>query len=232
MHRRHRIPGTPLKNLQWEKFCRAYVCGATAGNAAASYRAAGYSARTQGAQQSNGYRLLQIPEVAARMAELQKETLHIEEGAMQTAMERMALRKEAVLGEMAKVGFGTIADYVRQTPEGELVFDFSALERDRGAGIVEFHMTETTEDNKRKSSVRIKMGGKVLALGLLGKHLGLFVDRKENEHESLRHVSTDELRQELAVIDRKLGDAGGGAAAPAEADDRQGDLPPPGPDEA
>jgi hypothetical protein len=93
-------------------------------------------------------------------------------------------------------------------------------------------MTETGEGAARKRSVKIKMGGKVVALALLGKHLGLFVDRKEQDHESVRHVSTDELRQELADYIRKAGDVGGGAGAPASPDDREGALPPPGPDEA
>ena len=211
------MPGLPLSNPRWEKFCQCYVQGETAGNAAGSYRAAGFPSPWVG---NNATKLLAKPVVRARIAELQRDIMNMEETALKTATERLALRSEAVLGELANVGFANLFDYVRQKPEGEWVIDFSALERDKGAGLVEFHMTETAEGDRRKRNVKIKMGGKVVALGLLGKHLGLFVDRKDHDHDSVRRVSIDEIKREVADIDRKLGDAGGGAAAPADVADQ------------
>jgi phage terminase small subunit len=220
----------PLSNPRWERFCQAYVRGETAGNATASYLAAGFRIEPEWAS-SNAFKVMQIPAVRARIAQLQMDVQYIETTAVQTAAERLALQKEAVLRELSKVGFARIADYVRRTPEGEWVIDFEALERDRGAGIVEFQMTETTEGDKRKRHVKIKMGGKVVALGMLGKHLGLFVERKEQDHESLRHVSTEELARELADYARTLG-LGGGADAPSAPVEGGGADAPPEPDQA
>ena len=194
------MPGLPLNNPRWEKFCQAYVLGEAAGNAAGSYRAAGYS----GATPRNALRLLNNPAIRARIATLQRDIVAMEECAMTTVTERLARRRESVLGELANIGFARITDYVRQTRDGELVIDFVAIERDKGAGIVELRMTETVDGDKRKRDVRIRLGNKVAALAYLGKHLGLFVERiEENDDESLRHLTVDELKQRAAELQRQ-----------------------------
>jgi uncharacterized small protein (DUF1192 family) len=147
------MPGLPLNNPRWEKFCQAYVLGEAAGNAAGSYRAAGYS----GATPRNALRLLNNPAIRARIATLQRDIVAMEECAMTTVTERLARRRESVL-----------------------------------------------DGDKRKRDVRIRLGNKVAALAYLGKHLGLFVERiEENDDESLRHLTVDELKQRAAELQRQ-----------------------------
>src|SRR5262249_13236627 len=140
----------------------------------------------------------------ARIAELQREMQYIHASGLQTAIDRVALQKETVLRELASVGFVNLFDYIRQTPDGELVVDLAAAGRDKGAGLIEFQMTETGEGASRKRKVRIRLGQKVPALALLGKHLALFVDRQETGDQPLRQLTTEELKRRLADIDRKL----------------------------
>ena len=224
------MPGVPLKNPRWEKFCQLYVQGDTAGSAAASYRAAGFRAGTW--LHTNASKLLNKPAVRARIAELQRDIVHIEETAMKTAIERLALRKEAVLGELAKIGFANLLDYVRTDEHGKLVIDLAAIERDKGAALLELQMTETGEGPDRKQSVRIRVGEKLAALAHLGKHLGLFTERKDEAHEHLRQLTKDDIERRMADIDRQLADIGySGAASSGEAQDEGRALPPPPKDE-
>ena len=225
------MPGLPLNNPRWEKFCQAYVQGESAGNAAGAYRAAGYSSATP----RNALRLLNHPVIRARIATLQRDILEMEQCAMTTVTERLAMRRESVLGELASVGFARITNYVRQGPDGKLVIDFAAIERDEGAGIVELRMTESGAGDTRKCDVRIRLGNKVAALAYLGKHLGLFVERiEENDDESLRHLTADELKSRVVELERQYEERErrrpGRPETPPE--DVGGALPPPVEDKA
>ena len=57
-----------LTNPRWERFCHEYI--ARPDNATEAYKAAGYAAQGNGAE-VNACRLLQRPEVVARIRELQ-----------------------------------------------------------------------------------------------------------------------------------------------------------------
>jgi len=217
------MSGLPLTNPRWEKFCQLYLRGETAGNATASYLAAGFNSRRPNAK-AHAAILMRNPIMRARIAELRQDILHIEETAMKTATDKLALRKEAVLSEMAKIGFANLLDYVRQNADGELVIDLAAIERDKGAGLVELQMIETGEGENRRRSVKIRLGNKFHALAQLGKHLGLFVERKDGSNDDLRRLSADELKAELARLRGQRG-AGDGEAARG-ADDRARALPP------
>ena len=219
--------GTPLKNLRWERFCQAFVRGETAGNGNASYRAAGFRANPRNAGSSAGD-LLKRPEVRARIAELQAALSAIEERAITNSIERLALTREAVLGQLARIGFANMADYIRHDEHGRIVIDLAKVERDRMAGLVELAVTERGEGASRVSTVRIKLGERLGALTNLGKHFGLFIDKMETNHDPLQNLSDDELRQRAVELQRKLGLAG---PAGAEQDVR-GDVAPQGEGEA
>jgi phage terminase small subunit len=223
------MTGLPLKNPRWEKFCQRYVRGETAGNATASYLAAGFTSSRANAK-VHASRLMRTPAVPARIAELQRDMLEMEETALKTATDRLALRKHAVLNEMANIGFANLLNYVRQNADGDLVIDLAAIERDQGAGLVELQMTDTGEGEKRRRTVKIKLGDKFPALVHLGKHLGLFVERKGESDDDLRRMSEDELRNELARLQREDGSDDG---EPAESGgDTARTLPAPPKDEA
>ena len=142
-------------------FCREYVVD---GNATQAAIRAGYSERTarqQGAE--NLTKPVIRAEIAKREAVLE---------------ERTGVKAEAVVRELALLGFANMADYMQVTSEGDPYIDLSKLTPDQAAALQEVTVDELVEgrgQNKREvRRVRIKLADKRAALVDLGKHLGLF----------------------------------------------------------
>ena len=95
-----------LQNARREAFCLAYT-GEHRRNAAAAYRAAGYAGRTSGSCRSAAWRLLDVPEVAARVAYLDGR-----------ALERCRLTRRDANDHLAAVCTVTLADFLG--PDGRV----------------------------------------------------------------------------------------------------------------
>lgn len=164
-----------LSNPKHEAFCQAFVRGKTAGNATASYKAAGFRGDRREAS-----KLRHVPDIARRVAELQAQVSEIEAKATEKAVTRLGISKERVLGELAKLGFSNMLDYIRVTDDGDPIVDFSRLDRDSAAAVqevvVDSYEEGRGEDARTVKRVRFKLAEKRGALVDLGKHLGLFVD--------------------------------------------------------
>jgi phage terminase small subunit len=142
---------------------------------------AGYSksgARTEGA------RLLANADIAAEIA-----------GKQRRVADKLELSAEAVLAELAKLGFANMADYMTVDGDGYPHLDFSALSRDQAAALTEVTVEEFTDgagdDAKPVKRVKFKLADKRAALVDLGRHLGLFVDRSEVKHSGEVHIHFD-----------------------------------------
>src|SRR5690242_1391973 len=96
-----------LSNAKHEAFARAYVAGATAGNLAASYEAAGYR-RHRG----NASRLAMQPDVARRISQLQRQQKEAERVAAVTVMSELALDRRTVWRELRSIAFANVLDYM------------------------------------------------------------------------------------------------------------------------
>lgn len=131
---------------------------------------AGYSAKTAGQQ---GERLLKNVEVAAAVAEAQ-----------QARSARTEITQDAVLRELAKIGFANMQDYMRAGPDGDPYLDFSDLTRDQAAALAEVTVEDFKdgrgEDARDVRRVKFKLADKRAALVDIGKHLGMFKDRVEH----------------------------------------------------
>lgn len=208
------MPGLPLQNPRWEKFCHAYVRGPTAGNATASYLAAGFAADgTQGSSARVGaYKLMNKPVVSARITELQADVGQTEERAIAMATDRLALSQQMILGQFVRFGFAHMLDYVRRDEHGNTVIDLGAVTRDQAAGIVELTVTERGEGPNRVSQTRIKLCDRQAALVSLGKHFGLFNQKKEDQNP-LRHLSAEELQRHNMELQQKIHGVQRGRAA-------------------
>jgi uncharacterized small protein (DUF1192 family) len=196
------MPGLPLQNPRWEKFCHAYVQGPAAGNATASYLAAGFS-DADGSARTGGYRLMNKPVIRTRIAELQTDLVQVEQRALTVAADRLALSQQLILAQIARLGFANPLDYVRRDENGNTVIDLGAVKRDEAAGIVELSVTSRGEGPDRVTQTRIRMCDRHAPLVSLGKHFGLFNDKKQNE-DPLRHLSAEELRQRNAELQAKI----------------------------
>jgi len=138
-------------------------------NATRAAIASGYSSK--GAEQT-GSVLTRNPKVAEEIAKKQGKRL-----------QKLEITADRVLGELAKMGFANMLDYMN-IEDGKITdFDYSRLTRDQAAAIQEITMDTTggAGDGERKLVLRtrFKLGDKRGSLELLGKHLKLFTDKIE-----------------------------------------------------
>ena len=96
-----------LANLKHEAFCQAMVSGATSGNVSASY-AAVYDKNAMTASVKNaGSRLHRRDKIVRRIRELKAELQTIEAKATERAIDKLAVTKESILSELARIGSPT-----------------------------------------------------------------------------------------------------------------------------
>jgi len=184
----------PLNNAKHEAFARAIVEGK--GNREA-YRAAGYKGNNA-AVDASASRLLSDAKVSARVAELKSAAA---EGAVMTARQ--------ILEQLTRLASANMLDFMRVGPDGDPVLDFSKLTRDQAAALVQVDVEDfkdvRSEDARDVRKVRFKLADKLGALELLGKTLGMYIDRKEvgepGEFERLSDTELDmTLREEAARL--------------------------------
>ncbi|MDQ2079492.1 terminase small subunit [Xanthobacteraceae bacterium Astr-EGSB] len=204
-----------LGNPNHEAFAQAFVRGENAGSAAACYRQV-FGKDNRGAAS----RLHRRRDIVQRVAELQQQVSQIEVKATERALERHAVTKEAVIGELAKIGFANMMDYVVINAAGDPVVDLSALDRDRAAAVAEVVVDTIPgrDDAPDVKRVRFKLHDKRAALVDLGKHLGLFVERRHVTHEFADKSEAD-LTGRAAEIITQLARLGVDLRAVAGADD-------------
>lgn len=140
-------------------------------NATRAYIAAGYS--ENGAEVSAS-KLLRNAKVKAEIA---KATLRI--------AKKLDITAEKVLGELAKMGFSNMLDYIK-VQEGEAVVDLSAMTREQAAAIQEITSevyvdgyVGTGEDRQpiKVKRTKFKLAEKRGSLELLGRYLKLFAEK-------------------------------------------------------
>ena len=225
------MPGLPLTNPRWEKFCRAYVRGPTAGNAAASYAAAGFAGGGTDTARSGASRLLTARGVRTRIAELQAEIMAAEDSAFAKTAEQSGLSGSAILEQLRRMGFASIHDCLGRDESGSIVVDLARIDRDQAAGIAELTVTERGEGPDRMRQIRIRLCDRVAPLVHLGKHFGLFIDRKgrspgyaDSHGNPLAELTDEELERYADELDRQYREqrrapadrVPAGDAAPAE----------------
>lgn len=110
---------------------------------------------------------------------------------------RLAVNKESVLSELAKLGFANMSDFVVLQSDGTPQFDLSGITHEQSAAIQEMTIDTYVEgrgdDGKMVKSVKVKLAPKINALELLGKNLKLFTDVIETNPEA--QTLADEIRR-------------------------------------
>ena len=108
----------------------------------------------------------------------------IKTAATARAVSRLAISKERVLDELAKLAFSNMADYLKIGADGQPRVDFSKLTRDQAAALTEVTVEDFLdgrgEDARQVRKVQFKLADKRGPLVDLGRHLGLFKDRVEH----------------------------------------------------
>lgn len=176
-----------LKNARHEKFAQGLSRGLTADQA---YQDAGFKAN-----RGNAATLKQKQSIQDRVAELLEWSQTVERKATEKAIDKLAITKERVLAELAKIGFSDIRKAIRwksslveeeDNPDGgdvlvvktivtnnvELISS-DDIDDDTAGAIAEVSQNAT-------GGIKIKMYDKKGALVDIGKHLGMFVEKHEH----------------------------------------------------
>jgi phage terminase small subunit len=191
-------------NEKQRRFVEEYLIDLNATQAATR---AGYSRKTA---YSQGQRLLSHVEVQAAIS-----------AAQEARSKRTQITQDAVLTELAKIGFGNIADFVDVAGESPSI-DLQAVPRDKLAALSEI-TTETVHEHRGRGEtaevrrVKIKMWDKRSALVDIGRHLGMFkdkveltgkdggsvaVDHKHSHELDLSGLNVDELETLERILDK------------------------------
>jgi phage terminase small subunit len=173
-----------------ERFCREYIIDMNGKEAAIR---AGYKRDNAKVIASN---LLAQPEVRFLVAKLVEQTF-----------QRLDMTAQRVLFELSCIAFSNAADFTIVGPDGEPLLDMSKMSREQMAAIAEYTEDATggQNDGERRLIVRrkIKLHDKVAALGLLGKHFKLFVEKHEHGFTDNVIEKLREGRQRLKTLEHK-----------------------------
>lgn len=115
---------------------------------------------------------------------------------------RYEVTAENVIGELAKLGFSNMEDYVRINAAGDPYLDLSNVDRDQMAAVTEVTTKQYKEgrgdDGETVIETKIKIADKRAALVDLGRNLELFTDKSKVQHDV-----ASPLKAILARIDGK-----------------------------
>jgi phage terminase small subunit len=137
-----------------QRFCEEYVVDLNGRQAAIR---TGYSPASAEVQ---AYRLLTNVQVTAYIEQLKA-----------TMREKTGISAERVIGELAKIGFCNLQEYVSA---GNMISDITTVTAEQGAAIASIKTTIVGSGKTMRKEVSIKLHDKVSALEKLGRHLGIF----------------------------------------------------------
>lgn len=178
-----------LTNPKHELFAQEVAKGATLERA---YEKAGYQPSRKNAQ-----RLRTNEGVSSRIEEL-----------LSQAAERAGVTIEAVVTELAKIGFSDIRRAVKwgagiSVPDGDGEARISnGVSMKSSEEIDDDTASAISEVTQTKEGIRIKLHDKRAALVDLGRHLGMFKDRVEHSGPDggpIQVEDTDSIRQRMAA---------------------------------
>lgn len=152
-------------------------------NGSRAAAAAGYAPKNA---RSTAYKLLQEAEIQLAIS---KE--------VNSRVKDNRVTADRVLRELANIAFADVRNACSFWPGGFTFKPSDEIEDDHAAAIAEVRHTDT----KHGASSSIKMHGKVQALDLLGKHLGLWTDQID-----ISAVQADANAKLLADIAKVYGD--------------------------
>ena len=214
-----------LKNTRHERFAQEVAKGKSAAEA---YVEAGFRENRH-----NASALARQQHIITRVDEILTREQHIEAKATEKAIEKLALTKESVLGELMRIGFANIADYVDLTGDNPS-WALKAVPREQMAAVSEL-TTETVFERTRSNGapsevrkVKLKFWDKKGALVDLGKHLGLFRERMDLDvNATVEHSADDSFATLVTSLEgaRRAKAGGSDLSGPMDTDGEAGSTP-------
>lgn len=127
--------------------------------------------------------------------------------AIQEAMDKRSQRTEVtqdnVLRELSLIGFSNMKDYVDFGPEGVTLKELTELPNNASKVISEVSHNFNSEGG---GSVKFKLYDKQAALVNIGKHLGMFIERRETGRPGeFTNLTEEELDRRIAEQENLVG---------------------------
>lgn len=201
-----------LQNPKHERFAQNLAAGMSLLDA---YEDAGFKS-----DRGNAYRLQQKDAILQRVSDILDKREHIEAKATEKAIEKLAITKQAVLSELAKIGFADIRKAVswrgnltRETdnPDGGDVLvireisnqqvrliDSDMIDDDTAAAIAEVRQSAT-------GGLSIKLHDKKGALVDIARLCGYLTERVEVTGKDGKPIQTEDVSARDTLIDRISG---------------------------
>ncbi len=172
-----------LSNVNHEEFCQHYAAaadGAIRGNAYRAYLAAGYKNGT-GAR-GTAHRLMQRPEVVARIAELKSEQFR-----------RLHMTVEEILAQLARIARADVRDVF---DESGALLPVRSIDPDTAAALTSVEVVTTRAPSGESTDVeytaKIRLADKIQALRTLAQHAKL-IGNDGDGADRLAHALADRL---------------------------------------
>ena len=109
---------------------------------------------------------------------------------------RTEITQDRILRELARIAFADPRKIFDWGPGGVTLKDSASLSNDDAAAVAEVSQTITDSGGSTKG----KMYDKQRALELLGRHLGMFVDKKQIELDATVNLFDPAIRAELLAL--------------------------------
>lgn len=130
---------------------------------------------------SIGQRLLKNVEMQDYIQKLMKER-----------SERTNITQDKVLKELAHLGFSNIKNYIKASTDGFIVFkDIDQISEEDARAI------ESIKVNVKEGKIEFKLHSKSRGLELIGRHLGMFLDKVEHSGGIKHKLSMTDLKKSI-----------------------------------
>lgn len=186
------LDDTELLSVQEQRFVDEYIVDLRQAKAAIR---AGYSEHSAS---QIAWELMQRPRILRAIAQAQE-----------ARRKRVGITADDVLSELVKLAKANMQDFMISQPGGDPYLDFSKLTRDQASALQEVTVEDYTEgrgENARDvKRVKFKLCDKRAALVDIGRHLGMFVDRRSVEFPNgvpvaAATVTKEEFREMLGGV--------------------------------
>lgn len=127
------------------------------------------------------------------------------EAAMAERAKRVEVDAEWVLRRLVLIADASVEDYIRIDAEGkdkgQPTIDISKLSREQFKAVAEIRVEDIESGKRTGKRTTIKFNDKLRALELIGKHIGMFVERKKIEHTGNIEVANAARNLELRLME-------------------------------
>lgn len=123
-------------------------------------------------------------------------------------IEDVDMLKAKWLTEVQRVAFADVTDVISFDNSGVVIADSSTLTKDVTAAIESVSFRETITEHGGTKNIDVKMHSKMKAKEMLGKFLGLLIDKTEVEHTgelNFTNLTPEEFEKRKAELLAKVG---------------------------